>query len=230
MRQTRLVLGGVELAIRLPPVAHQDARVIEADHRRGLRETPPGLNGIHRGLRGHEGPEPPEVGRDTPARFIGRHDRTATHGRPQGLVRGLRVARRPANRVHQSAGGDGQPEALAPQARDPRIRQPEILVEHDGERYRLRAQLRGGRAERIGGLQRMPALPPAMSRATAPDVHVEAAHERSLDGQFFLILRGHASGRHGPGARRTLRGHRRLVGLIDVHRDPASALGSRRSG
>ena len=78
------------------------------------------------------------------------------------------------HRLDQPAARDRQPEAVAQQRGDLAVGQAEAFIEQHGERDRLRPQLHGGGAERVGGLQRMaPLHAPAALRALA-DVHVEA--------------------------------------------------------
>ncbi len=173
------LMGGVgELATRLPAIPHQDAGILGADHGGRLGEPAAGLNRVDGRFRRDEGPEPLQIGRHAPARFIGRHDRAAPHRRAQRVVGRLGLPRRAAHRVDQAARRDRQPEALPPQPRDLAIRQPEVFIEDHRQRDRLRSELHGGGAERVGRLQRMAALHPSMTRAAASDVHVEAAHER----------------------------------------------------
>ena len=125
--ETRLMGRLFELPIRLPPVALQDAGIVDADHVRRLRQAPPGLNRIDGGLRRDKGPEPLQVGVHAPAGFIGGHDRTAADGRTERGIGRLRVPRGAMDRLHQPAARDGQPEAVAQQCGDLAVGTPKRL-------------------------------------------------------------------------------------------------------
>jgi len=56
-----------------------------------------------------------------------------------------------------------------------------------------------------------PPTPPALA-----NLHTKRADDRPLHRQLFLILGRHAQAAHGALTMRTLRGERRLVGLVDV--------------
>ena len=71
MGETRLMAGGGELPIRLPPVADEDAGIIGANHRGRLREPAPGLNDVDGRVRGDKHPEPLQIRADAPTGFIG---------------------------------------------------------------------------------------------------------------------------------------------------------------
>jgi len=152
------------------------------------------------------------------AGFVRRHDRTAAHRGTQRVVGRLCLPCGAGDGVDHSARRDRQAEPLAPQARDLRVGQTEILVEDDGERDRLRPELHGGRAQRIGRLQRMPALHAALTRPTVSDRDAEAPHDRPLHRQLFLILRRDPVCAHRAPASGALRRQRCVVRLIDVAR------------
>jgi hypothetical protein len=48
MRETRLMQGVRKVSIRLPPIAHEHARIVQPDERGGLREPTAGLDGVDR--------------------------------------------------------------------------------------------------------------------------------------------------------------------------------------
>ncbi len=73
-------------------------------------------------------------------------------------------------------------------------------------------------AERIGGLQRMPALDATAAPTTTADMHVETAHLRSHDRQIFLDLGRHASFGDATATVRTLVRKRNVNDLIDGSR------------
>ena len=104
----------------------------------------------------------------------------------------LRLARRAMDGLDQPPARDGEAEAVAEQRRNLAVGQPVALIEEDREGDRLRAELHGRGAERIGRLQRMPPLDPAAAAGAPPNVNVEATDERPLHGQLFLILRREA--------------------------------------
>ena len=222
--ETRLMGGLFELPIRLPAVALQDARVVDADHGRRLRQSAAGLNRIDGRLGRDERPEPLEVGVHAPARFIRGDDRTAADRRPQRRIRRLRLARRAMDGVDQSAARDRQTEAVAQQRRDFAVGQPETFIEQHRQRDRLRPPLDRSGAERIRGLQRMTALHAAPAPDALTDVDVKGAHDRALHRQLFLILRGDAHRAHRAVAVWAPLRQARLVCLIDLRwRSPVGA-------
>jgi hypothetical protein len=64
--------------------------------------------------------------------------------------------------VDQPAAGDGQPEAVTEQVRDAAEGEAGLFVEDHRQGHRLRAELHGGGAQRIGRLQRVSALDAAV--------------------------------------------------------------------
>ena len=101
----------------------------------------------------------------------------ANHG-PQGGIRRLRLAGSAVQRLRHRARRDGQPEALAQQRGDLRVREAEIFLEHAHQRDGLGAHVHGGRPERVGGLERMPALHAPCTLATAANRDREAPDDR----------------------------------------------------
>lgn len=67
----------------------------------------------------------------------------------------LRLARRPVHRLHEAAGGDLQPEAVAQHGGDLAVGQPAPFVQQYRDREGLRPQLHRRGAERVRGLQGM---------------------------------------------------------------------------
>ena len=122
------------------------------------------------------------------------------------------------DRVHHSAAGDGEPEAIAEQPLDAAEGQATLFIQDHGERDGLRAKLRGGRTQRIGGLERMAALHTAVALAALPDRDAKLVHHGALDRQVFLVLRDHALSADGAATVRALRGQRRLMRVVDVAR------------
>ena len=75
-----------------------------------------------------------------------------------------------------------------------------MLIEDHRERDRLRAELHGRGAERIGGLLRMPPLHAPVTVSTLADHDTKVVHHGTLHRQVFLILRDHALRPHGAAA------------------------------
>ena len=203
MRETGLMGGRGELAIRRPAIAHQHAGVLGPEDGGGLGKAPAGLNGIHRRLRRGEGPQPVAVAVDPPARFIRNDHGTATNRLAQSDIGWPRLPGRPMQGAGHGARGDRHGKPIAQQRRDLAVRQPELLIELHHQRHGLRAELHTRRPQRIRGLQRMPALQASPAGRTPTDRHVEATDEGSHIRELFLILRGDAGHRHRPGTMRT---------------------------
>jgi hypothetical protein len=132
------------------------------------------------------------------------------------------------HRVDEPPARDVQAEAVAQQGGDLAVGQAIPLVEEHREGHGARPELRGRRAERLGGLERVAALhAPAAGRALA-DGHLKRSDDGPLDRQLFLVLRRHAHQAHGPLAVRARRRQRRRIGGVDVPRRltmPAAAIG-----
>ena len=71
-----------------------------------------------------------------------------------------------------------------------------------------------GRAQGVGGLQRVPTLHAVPAGDTAPDLDVEPPHDGLDDRQVFLVLGRDASDLNRPTTARARRGKRRGIGLI----------------
>ena len=145
MRETGLMRGRGELAIRCPPIAHQHAGVLGPEDAGGLGKASAGLNGIHRRLRRREGPQPVAVAVDPPARFIRRDHGTATNRLAQSDVGWPRLPGRPMQGAGHGARGDRHGEPIAQQRGDFAMRQPELLIELHHQRHGLRAELHTSR-------------------------------------------------------------------------------------
>jgi hypothetical protein len=92
------------------------------------------------------------------------------------------------DRVDQAAAADRQPILLTKERRDFAERQAQLLVEDDRQCDRLRAELHTRGAERIGGLQRVPALHAPTTRAACPNLNPKLPHDDLRHREFFLIL------------------------------------------
>lgn len=205
-----------KLSVRRPAVALQDAGVVGPEHPRRLGKAAPVFNRVGGGVRGGKGPEPVRMAPDFPAGFIGRDHGAAPDLCAERRVGRLRLVRRAMDRVHQAAARDGEAEAIAEQGCDPAEGEAALFVEDHGEGDGLRAQLHGGRAERIGGLQRMTALHAPPTVPALADRDPKLVDDGALHGQVFLVLRHDAALRHRAAAVRTVRGHRRVVRDIDA--------------
>ena len=97
-----------------------------------------------------------------------------------------------------------------------------LFIEDHGERDGLRAELHRGGAERIGGLQRMPALHAAMTLPALADRDTKFVDHGALDGQVFLVLRDDAAPPHGPAAVRTLRAAAARHAVQSIARRPGA--------
>jgi hypothetical protein len=118
MGETRLVRRLMKLPVRLPPVALPDTRTVDADHVRRPGEAAARLNRKDGRLRCDKGPEPLQIGRDAPTRFIGGDHGAAPDGGAQGFIGRLRLTCRAMHRVHHPAARDPPPESVTEQRRD----------------------------------------------------------------------------------------------------------------
>jgi hypothetical protein len=129
MRQTGLVRGLGELAIRGPAVADEHAIEIGTEHGGRFVEPAPVLNGVHDGACRREHPQPPELSAYLPTRFVRTDHRTAAHLLAQHLIGRCRLARGAMEGVAHTAGPHLQPEPVVQQRRDLAVRQPELFIE-----------------------------------------------------------------------------------------------------
>ena len=238
MGQTGLMRGVNKLPIRRPAVALQDAGVVGAQHVRRLRKAAPVLDGVCRRGRRGKGPEPVRVAADFPAGFIGGDHRTAADLRAQGRVGRQRLPRRAMDRLDEPAARDGEAEAVTQQRHDLAEGEAELFVQDHRQGHRLRPELPGGGAERIGGLQRVTSLDASPTLRAVANGHAKLVDDRGLDGQVFLILRHHALSAETPATGRALGRQRRVMRHVDTRRPPpmrlpavgGSRLASRRFG
>jgi hypothetical protein len=229
MGETRLMNGLIEPAIGRPAIAHDRAGEVGAQDRRGFLEAAPRQNRVDGRVRRGEGPQPVQVAPDFPAGFIRTDDIALTDLCTQGVVGGTRAIGRAMQRVDQPAGGDVQPKSIAKEGADFGERQSELCMQDRGERHRLGAQLRRGGAQRIGRLQRMPALHPTPTRAAVTDLDGERAHDRADDRKIFLVLPCGPRVTQSPATMRARVRQRRPMVLGDVARNRAVGFASIRS-
>lgn len=217
------------MPIGRPAITDQDPVEVRARHRGGLGEAAARLNPIDRRVGRRKSPEPLQVPADFPARFIGAHHRAAAHLRTQGVVRGSGLPRGAMYGMHQPTPRDGEAVPLLQERHDFAERQSELFVEHDDQRDHLRAELRGGRADRVRRLQGMPRLDAMAASIAAADVDVKLADHHARDRQLFLILVDDTGLHHRPGTVGTMRGERRVVALIHARGTSPTRLGSIRT-
>ena len=100
--------------------------------------------------------------------------------------------------LSKSSRRDRQPEPVLQQRRDLLQRHANVFVQQDRKRHGARTELHAGRAQGVGGLQRVPALHAVPACDAAPDLNVEPPHDWLDDGQVFLVLRRDASEMNRP--------------------------------
>jgi hypothetical protein len=117
-----------------------------------------------------------------------------------------------------------QSEPLAEQCRNFAVREAELFIEQDDQRYRVRAQMRTRGTERVGRLQRMPPLDATLAVATPADVDPKQAHLRTDDRYFLLDLIRDARLAQRTTARRTLLRQRHVNRFVDLARRRSVAM------
>ncbi len=200
MGQTGLMRGVGKLPVRRPAVALEDARIVGAEHPRGLGKAPAVLDRISGRVPRRKPPQPVRMAADFPAGFIGRDDGAAADLGAQRRVRGVGLARRPMDRVDQPAARDGEPETVAEPLDDLAEGEAELFVQDHGERHGLRAELHRGGAERVRRLQRVAPLHAPMAVPALANRHAEFMHHGTLHRQIFLVLGHHAASGDRPAA------------------------------
>ena len=86
MRNTRLMIGMPEAAVRRPPIAREHAREILAEDGGRIHKSAAGSNRVDRGVGRGERPEPVQRAGHFPPDLVGTHDRTAADLGTQRLV------------------------------------------------------------------------------------------------------------------------------------------------
>src|SRR5690606_32633833 len=142
---------------------------------------------IRRGVLADDRVQPGHESADTPAGFVG-------HKIGRGLeLLDNRITGRLDTLGHAEHGltnprtGDGNLEESAHQRSRLAVRKAHLLVEHDGQRLGVWPKLAGAAAQRVGRLQRVPALNTFAAAAALTDRDVEPAMDR-LAGKLDLIL------------------------------------------
>ena len=191
MRQTRLMVGMHEAAVRGPAIAHEPAGNVLAQDRRRLGRPTPRANGIDGGVRRRERPQPVPRGRHAPPRLVGTDDRTAADVRTQRVVGRGGTGGRACTDMDQGAPGHAQAEPVAQERDDVREWQAHPLVQDHDQRRGLGADLHRCRPQCVRGLQRVPPLHASATPRTRAHVDAKLADEGTDDRQIFLILRDH---------------------------------------
>ena len=173
---------------------------------------------------GGECPQPVAERVHTPARLIRRDHRTAADLPAQRRIRGRRRVGGAVQQLDQAALGHVQAELGLQNADDLLHRHAQLGVELGDQRGDVRTQLRAGRAQRVGGLQGVPALHAPLTLRAVAHLDVEAPHEGTHLRQVFLILRRHTVQRDRAAAVRTGRRGRRRIRLVNSCRFPAASL------
>ena len=219
VRETRVMRRLIKPSIGRPAVPHEDAREVGPENRRGLVEAPTRLNGVDGGARRRIHPQPLQLSPNPPAGFVGHDHRTLPDRLDQRRIGRRGLPRGAMERLDQPPGRDRQPEGLLKDGGHLADGQAELLMPDGSSRHRARPQLRGRRAERIGGLERMPARHAPPTPLTLPDVDVKRAHQRRHRRQVFLVWRRHGRFDHRARTARTDGRERGVVRFVDVRRD-----------
>lgn len=185
--QTGLMERVGKLPVGRPPVASETPREIGAEDRRGVIKAAAAANAIDGRRRGRKHPQPIEQPADFPPGFIGHHDRARPHRLAQRRVRGLALRGGAVQGAHQRAGCNVEAKPCPENGGDLAERQAALFVETHGQRDGLRAEVHGRSPERVRDLERMSALHPAVTAATAADVDVKAPHNGLHRWQVFLV-------------------------------------------
>ena len=196
--QTGLVQRAGEAPIRRPSVAHQDAVEVGAEYGGGVVEAAAGANRVGGRLRGGKGPQPVGDRAHSPARLIGRDHGTVPHLSAQRGIGRRGLASRPVEHVDEAARRDGDAELRTQQVRDLRQRHPQVCVHPHDQRDGFRTELHARGAQRVGGLELMPALHASPTPGAVTDLDVEAPNDRTHHRELFLILRRHTGHHHLP--------------------------------
>lgn len=231
MRETGLMQGRVEAAIGRPTVADERAGELRPQDRGGLFVASPRQNGVDGRVRGRERPEPLQPAADFPAGLIGGDHVAAPDLGAQRLVGGTGPIGRAMQGVHEPARGDVQTKSVTKQRADFGERQAQLCMQDGGERDRLRAELRGRRAEGIRRLQGMAPLHATPTRVAAANLDRECAHDRAHGGEIFLILPRRAEAAQRPSTMRAGGRQRGVMAFVHVRGNGAmrfAAIGAAR--
>ena len=218
MRETCLMIGVHEAAVRRPAISSEHAREVLAEDRGGIDKAAAGPNRVDRGVGGGECPEPMQGARHFPARLVWTHDRTAADLGTQRVVGRGGARRRARTDMDQGAARHAQAKPIAEERDDVRERQAQAFVQDHDERRGLGADLHRCRAERVRGLQRMAALNAAATRRTRAHMDAKLADDGTDDWQIFLILRDDVRVVHLAATRGTRCGQGGIVSRIDMGR------------
>lgn len=206
--------GVREAVVGAPAVVMQEAVVVFAQKRGGLREAASGLDGKDGHVFGDRDPQPVRLRRHAPARLIEPGQQTRARGLHEPVIRRCGVLAQSQHRAADSAATGLQPIAMVQHLGDVRVGEAQLLGQLCGQRDRLRPQLDVRRAEGVGRLQRMPALHVPAAVPAVADLHIEPAHDGAPHDVFLKLWPG--VGGHDPApAAITRRRQRHLDRLVD---------------
>ena len=170
-RLTEPVVGGI-------PIVAQYARPVRADGSlQGVR-TPLRVDAVPGDLITNPHVQPGTAPTDTPTGLIDRQLLRGPDRRQDLPVLGLQPGARPAVDLSTGPARQGDPEQGAEHGRHLAVGQSGLGVQQSHGRLGVGAELTGGRAQRVGRLQRMAPVGASATRATVPDVDGELADQR----------------------------------------------------
>src|SRR5262249_28580733 len=215
VRHALLVDGLVEAVVGRPAVVDQGAVPAQADHGDQGLGAALGVDVVAGRPVTHPAVQPGGLTPDPPARLVRRQALRLLQALADLLVG--RPQPPPGPQHDLGAGPARQPDAEqgVEDAGDLAVGQAPFLVEHDHGGLGVGADLAGGGADRVAGLQRVPAPARPAAGAAAPAVDGEAAHDRVARdvGLELLVGMGLLDGAAAVGAGT---GQRSVVGLVHL--------------
>ena len=159
--------------------------------------------------------EPDGSAPQPPPGFVGGYDLRLFHRQLDLLVNRFEFVRDPQDGSCAGAGGHIDAGGFAEEVGDLAVRHARLFVEDDDGRLGVGADLAGGGADGVGGLQGMPAADAATAFLAGPLVDAELAANRFV-GQIGLeLLVDVVVFADVPAAMRTVFGQRRFERLVD---------------
>src|SRR5438094_8999398 len=169
-----------ELIIGPPPIVMKPSLPIRAQYRGGLLKSAARKNVINRDLRAQAYPKPLEISGDSPTCLIHPVDLASPHRDPKLLIGGCCLDAQSDHRPAECATIHFHTVAHFQHPRGAFMRNTECLVQVGAQGQRLRSDLYLCGAQRVGGLQRMPALAAIPTTSTMSDRTNEAPHTPML--------------------------------------------------
>jgi len=216
--QTALMPGVMIRAIRHPAVTDERAGVVGRQDQARVGEAAPLGDEIERRLRGGKHPLPAGLPVLAPARFVRHHHGTLADRGDQRLIRGLGALPHTLDRADDPPGRHRQVPRLPEQGRDLGDGQTQLGVQNRRQANRVWAELHGRGAQRIRGLQRVPALHPAPTVGAPPHFDAERAHVGPHRWEVFLMLADGMAVDDVAVAVRTIGRRRHVDDLVHVRR------------